>query len=106
MFFELFKKTTEEKTSDSFTTDTITNSISKFIYNPDEGITFHIYYRRYKGIFKKDCSYWNDKKILRLLLRKLSPTEHKKYINLILPKQPSEINFEETTGILTKNFGD
>lgn len=42
-FFELFTKTTEEKTSDSFTPDAVTNLINKFVYTPDEGITFPAY---------------------------------------------------------------
>ena len=37
------------------------NSISKFIYNSDKGITFLLYYRRYEDIFKKDCLHWNNK---------------------------------------------
>ena len=55
MFFELLvKKTTEgKKMSDSFTVDAIANSISELIYNSEVGITFQLYYIRYKGIFKK-----------------------------------------------------
>ena len=84
MFFELLvKKTTVNKTFDSFTPDTIVNSISEFISDPDEGITSESYYRSYKGIFKKDCSHWKDEKKVRLLSRKLFPTEHEKYINFI-----------------------
>ena len=65
MFFELLvNKTAEEKkkTSDSFMPDAIANSIREFIYNPDEGISFQTNYRRYEGIFQKDCLHWNDKK--------------------------------------------
>ena len=80
IFFKfLVKKTTEEKTSDLFTPDAIAISISDFINNPEEGITFHWYYRRFEEIFKKDYSHWNDEKKIRLLLRKLSTSEHEKY---------------------------
>ena len=34
----------------------------------------------------------------------MSTAEHEKYVIFILPKQPGEINFEETIGILTKIF--
>lgn len=48
-FFESFAKTMVGKTSDSFTPNTVTNSISEFVYNPNEGKAFPAY-RRYKGI--------------------------------------------------------
>ena len=53
-----------------------------------------------------DCLHWGNEKKIRLFLRKLFTVEHEKYANFILPKQPGEINFEETIGILTKIFGD
>ncbi len=59
MFFEWFTKTMEGKTPDS-----VANSISELVYNPDEGITFPASYRRYKGIFKRDCLHWNDEKFV------------------------------------------
>ena len=54
MFFELLFKKITEKMSDSFMPDVIANSISKFIYNLDEGITFLMYYKRDEEIFKKN----------------------------------------------------
>ena len=97
MFFEwLIKKTTEEKNI------WFIHARRYFIF---QEITFQSY-RRYKGIFKKDCSHWNDEKKIRLLSRKLSTAEHEEYVNFILPKQPGKVNFEETIGMLTKIFRD
>ena len=68
----LLNKTLEERMSDSFTPDAVTNSINKFIYYPDDGTTFPAYYRRYKGIFEMDCSHWNDEESL-LIIKKIVP---------------------------------
>ena len=43
---------------------------------------------------------------MRLLLRKISPSQHKKYINYILPKQPWDCSFVETVEALNKIFGE
>ncbi|KER24982.1 hypothetical protein T265_07488 [Opisthorchis viverrini] len=39
----------------------------------------------------------DDSSKVRLLLRKLGPAEHDKYANYILPKNPRDINLDETT---------
>ena len=90
--------------SDSFTPDAVANPISEFAYNPDDGITFSAYCRRYEGIFKRNCLHWINEKKVCLLLRKLFYTEHEKYVNFILTEKPIEINFNETVLILSKFF--
>ena len=37
----------------SFTAEGIANSITEFKFNPDEGITFPAYFRRFETIFEK-----------------------------------------------------
>ena len=76
----------------SFTLNVTANSIGKFTYNRKEGITFASYFWRYE-IFKRECKTWTDEEKLCLLLCKLSPAEHKKYCNCILPKKNKEHNF-------------
>ena len=71
----------------SFTPDAVANSIGKFTYNPEECITFALYFMRCEEIFRNECKTWIDKKKVRLLLRKLPPTEHEKYCNYILPEK-------------------
>ena len=56
----------------SFTPDAVAYSIGRFTYNPEEGITFESYFRRYE-ISRNECKTWTDEKKVRLLLRKLSP---------------------------------
>ena len=58
----LLNKTLKERSSDWFPTDAVANSINEFIYNPDDGTTFLTYYRRFEGIFKRDCLHWMMKR--------------------------------------------
>ena len=81
--------------ANSFTLGAVSNSIGKFTYNPDEGISFE-YIRRSGEIFRNECKTWTDEKKDRILLRKWSPAEHEKYCNYILPKIQGNINFDET----------
>ena len=46
-----------------------------------------------------------DRWKVRLLLRKIGQSEHEKYINYILPKQPRDCSFVETVETLNENFG-
>ena len=64
------------KKSDSFTPDPIANSINEFIYNPDDGITFQSYYRRYKA---------SSKSIVHIGITKgkLFTVVYEKYLNFI-----------------------
>ena len=80
----LLNKTSEERTSVLFNADSVANSISEFVYNPDT--TFSVYCRRYLWIFKEDCSHWNNVGKVRLLLWKLSPL-NMKYVNFVLHKK-------------------
>ena len=43
----LLKQGEREKGSNTFPTEGIANSLSEFIYKPEEGITFPAYFKRY-----------------------------------------------------------
>lgn len=87
----------------SLTPDAVQNTVSEFVYHPDEGLTFSAYVRRYEQIFNQECIVWEDK---RLLLRKIAQIEYEKYCNHIPPppqkKTPGENVFEDTVHILMK----
>ena len=38
-----------------FSQESVINSVGKFIYKPEEEVTFEAYFRRYESIFEKDC---------------------------------------------------
>ena len=77
--------TTEQKLKQS-----VANSIQEFRYDPDNGVTFSTWYKRYEDIFLVDAENLDEQAKVRLLMQKLGPAEHTKYCNFILPKNPRE----------------
>ena len=45
------------------------------------------------------------KKKVRLLLRKLGTTEHNRFVDFILPKKTTDLDFSETIKLLSELFG-
>ena len=94
-----------EKGSNTFSAEGIANSLSDFIYKPEEGITFPAYFKRYETIFAKRCQSWSNEEKIMLVLQKLGAHENTKYTNYILPIKLEEMSFEETIETLSKMFG-
>nr|CAX83703.1 Gag-Pol polyprotein [Schistosoma japonicum] len=86
--------------------DGVANSIAEFHYDPDSNITFDMWFRRYEDLFKFDFATQDDAWKVRLLLRKLGPSELDKYCNLILPQNPRDRSFADTVQSLSQQFGD
>ena len=70
-----------------FSQDTIVNVIAEFNHMLEEEVTFLLYFRRYKGLYKTDSANWSDHKKVRLVLRKQSVVKDTKFINYILLKK-------------------
>ena len=87
----LLKQGERVKGSNTFSTEGIANSLSEFIYKPEEGIPFPAYFKRYKTIFAKRCQSWSDEEKIMLLLQKLGAHENTKYTNYILPNKLEEM---------------
>ncbi|XP_029651740.1 uncharacterized protein LOC115224914 [Octopus sinensis] len=92
--------------TESFSAVGVANSIEEFHYNPDEGTTFAVYYRRYEDILREKCKGWPSERKVRLLLLKLATLEHERFCNFILPRKPAELCFGETINILTNIFSE
>ena len=75
-----------------------------FIYLPEEDETFEASFRRYEDLFTVDCEDWTNAKKVRLLLRKLGTTEYSKFVDYILPKKTSELEFSEAVKLLSDLF--
>ena len=101
-----WSKANGEKGSNTFSAEGIPNSLSEFIYKPEEGITFPAYFKRYETIFAKRCQSWSDEEKIMLVQQKLGAHENTKYTNHILLNKPEEISFEETIETLSKIFGE
>ncbi|XP_065086883.1 uncharacterized protein LOC135708709 [Ochlerotatus camptorhynchus] len=85
--------------------DSLANNIVEFRYEPDSGVTFAAWYTRYDNLFSKDAVRLDDEVKVRLLLRKLEPSEHERYVSYILPKTTKEVNFTDTLAKLKSLFG-
>ncbi|XP_055590876.1 uncharacterized protein K02A2.6-like [Uranotaenia lowii] len=85
--------------------ESLSTNINEFRYDPESGITFGAWYSRYDGLFTEDAARLNDEAKVRLLLRKLGPAEHERYLSFILPALPREIKFSDTVGKLKSLFG-
>ncbi|VDP52709.1 unnamed protein product [Schistosoma curassoni] len=101
---------TKPRTSNTTTTapsvDGIANSISEFHYNADSSVTSDMWFRCYEDLFKFDLANQDDAWKVRLLLRKLGPSELDRYCNLILPLNPRQHSFSDTVQSLSQQFGD
>ena len=86
--------------------DSIANSICEFNYDPDSGIIFDSWFRRFEDTFRVECSNLDDAAKVRLLLRRLGTLEYNKYVNFILPQNPRDLSFNETVQTLSKIFGE
>lgn len=86
--------------------DLLSNSITEFIFDPLNGVTFNNWYAMHEETFTVDANKLDDASKVRLLLRKLDSISHSKYINFILPKKTGEINFVETVEVLKRMFGE
>ncbi|GAA50209.1 hypothetical protein CLF_104235, partial [Clonorchis sinensis] len=91
---------------DTNSVDSIANSITEFHYDPDAGLTFDSWFRRYEDVFKVELKHKDDAWRVRLLLRKLGTTEHTRYSNFILPKNTRDLTFEKTVQQLSMIFGE
>ena len=93
-------------TEDQKLKGSVANSIHEFRYDPDNGVTFSTWYKRYEDIFLVDAENLDEQAKVRLLMQKLGPAEHTKYCNFILPKNPRELNLSETVDILCSIFAE
>ncbi|XP_041786375.1 uncharacterized protein K02A2.6-like isoform X2 [Anopheles merus] len=86
------------------TLDFIARQISEYKYEPEENRTFTAWYARYEELFEKDALHIEDAAKVRVLLRKLSTSEHEHYMNFVLPKHPGDFSFAETVTKLKALF--
>uniref|UniRef100_A0A5S6R6A2 RNA-directed DNA polymerase n=1 Tax=Trichuris muris TaxID=70415 RepID=A0A5S6R6A2_TRIMR len=84
--------------------DALAASVAEFAYDPDNGITFEAWFKRFEGIFTVDCAALEDKAKVRFLLRKLTTDVHDKYCSFILPKKPDDFSFDEAVTSLKELF--
>lgn len=84
------------------TVDVLSRSIDAF--NPSPSTTFRMWYNKHKDVFERDGARLDDDAKTRLLLRKLNQEAYDKYSNILLPKEPKDLSFQETIDKLMSVF--
>ena len=92
--------------SPSSSIDSLANSITEFCYNPESGLTFDTWFKRWEDMFQTDFRCQDDSWKVRLLMRKLGTNEHSRFIDHILPRQPKDLTFDEAVSQLSETFGE
>ncbi|CAH8623518.1 unnamed protein product [Schistosoma rodhaini] len=87
-------------------TDSVINAIHEFNFDGAAGVTFNSWFKKYEDLFHIDLCRLDDASKVRILLRKLGTTEHERYSNFILPKNPRDFSFDETIQTLSQIFGE
>ncbi|XP_062542302.1 uncharacterized protein K02A2.6-like [Armigeres subalbatus] len=72
--------------SPEFIIESLASNIREFVCDPENGLVFGRWYRKYEDLFLKDGANLDEAAKVRLLLRSLSVTVHDKYVNFVLPK--------------------
>lgn len=88
-----------------FMIESLSKQMLMFEYNEEEKDTFDKWYRRYKDLFESSTHNLDDIAKIRLLMLKLSIPVHNRYLDVILPKVPTNLSFEETIKQLENLFG-
>lgn len=92
----LLKQLSKPKDNE-FLMETLSNTIPEFVYDPQGGLVFDKWYSRHEEAFTKGGEKLEDADRVRLLVRKLSPVDHDRYVNFILPRTPPDkMGFEPT----------
>ncbi|XP_055714390.1 uncharacterized protein K02A2.6-like [Phlebotomus papatasi] len=85
--------------------DALARSITAFTYAPDSNLTFENWYQRYKSTILEDGRNLDDDARVRLLLRRLDNQAYTRYANILRPREPTSLSYNETVERLTKLFG-
>ncbi|KAK6726147.1 hypothetical protein RB195_004455 [Necator americanus] len=89
--------------------DFVTNSLStrsqKFVYDPENGCTFEVWYNRYEDVISKDGATLDDAAKARLVVSKLDAVTYARFTNHILPKRACDVPLTDTVAVLKELFG-
>ena len=97
--------TRQEVSVNNATINSLMNRMSTFTYDPQNGLTFDLWFSRYDDTINIDGVNLDDAAKVRLLTQKLDQLAFQKYAAHILPKKFSECNFAETVKVLKALFG-
>uniref|UniRef100_A0A1I7XHT6 Peptidase A2 domain-containing protein n=1 Tax=Heterorhabditis bacteriophora TaxID=37862 RepID=A0A1I7XHT6_HETBA len=95
-----------QSTSAEFVFQSLSTCIPNFVYDPENNVTFDVWYQRYQDCILMDGSSLNDATQVRLLLSKLDSVSYARFADHVLPKKPAELNLDQTVKILQDMFSE
>uniref|UniRef100_A0A336MU47 CSON001400 protein n=1 Tax=Culicoides sonorensis TaxID=179676 RepID=A0A336MU47_CULSO len=102
MMAETVKNIQAPSTPQENTIDILARGID--VFDPENLHVFKMWYDKHKDVFEVDGGNLTDDAKSRLLLRKITQKAYEKFSNIILPKKPSDLTFEETISKLEEIF--
>ncbi|VDM28711.1 unnamed protein product [Toxocara canis] len=87
---------TTTKSAAEFVTNSLSTRPPEFIYDPDDGCTFDIWFNRHEDVIAKDGSTLDEAASARLIVLKVDAAAYAHSTNHILPKTASEVCFDDT----------
>ncbi|BHF68166.1 hypothetical protein SprV_0301119700 [Sparganum proliferum] len=70
--------------------------ITEFVYDPEGGVNFEAWFRKYEELFEEEGAELDDKTKVEIMLLKLAQREHERDVKFILPHKPSDVSFKDT----------
>ncbi|VDM43190.1 unnamed protein product [Toxocara canis] len=77
--------------------DLLLNSLPDFIYDPDNGCTFDVWFNRCENVIAKDGSTLYKAARARLIVPNFDAAAYSRFTNHILLKRASKVGFDDTT---------
>uniref|UniRef100_W6NBQ2 RNA-directed DNA polymerase n=1 Tax=Haemonchus contortus TaxID=6289 RepID=W6NBQ2_HAECO len=88
-----------------FAMNSLSTRLPEFVYDPDNGCTFEVWYNRYEDVISKDGAALDEAAKARLIVPKLDAITYFRFTSHILPKRACELSLSDTVATLKELFG-
>ncbi|PIO66820.1 hypothetical protein TELCIR_11449, partial [Teladorsagia circumcincta] len=85
--------------------NSLSTRLPEFVYDPDNGCTFEVWYNRYEDVISKDGATLDEAAEARLIVSKLDAVTYARFTSHILPEKACEISLADTVATLKELFG-
>ncbi|KAK6765277.1 hypothetical protein RB195_025274 [Necator americanus] len=88
-----------------YVTHFLPTRLPDFVYDPENGCTFEVWYNRYEDVISKDGAPLDDAAKARLIVSKLDAETYARFTSHILPKRACDVPLTDTVVVLKELFG-
>ncbi|VDM44297.1 unnamed protein product, partial [Toxocara canis] len=103
--FSAIGPTASPASAAEFVTNSLSTRLPEFIYDPDNGYTFDVWFNRYEDVIVQDGSTLDEAAKARFIVSKLDAVAYTRFTNHILPKRAPELCYDDTVKTLKELFG-